>query len=421
MTAPDPNADSRRPRVLVVGINYAPEHTGISPYTTRAAEHLVSAGADVLVLTGVPHYPHWTVPQEYRWRRLRYEDHHGVQTRRLRHYVPRQQSALKRGLYEATFAAQVAVQRLPWRPDVVLAVVPSLLSARVAARIARRSGARFVVWVQDLMAPAATQSGISGGGRLSGIISSVEAQVLRRADSVLVLNEAFRRYARDAGVDESKVVLRPNWSHISALAGDPAARRRELGWPADEVVILHSGNMGLKQGLESVVTAARLADERSLPLRFVLMGDGNRRRHLEALAESVKSIEFLNPAPSDIFVQTLAAADLLLVNELPTAVDMSLPSKLTSYFRAGRPVLAAVPEFGGTAAEVRRSRAGVLVEPGDPDALVDAALALVGDGQGAARMGEAGLRYVTGSLDERAALDHLESVVLAQASRRAAS
>jgi colanic acid biosynthesis glycosyl transferase WcaI len=176
-------------RVLVVGINYAPEHTGIAPYTTQACEHLAAQGADVFVLTGVPHYPHWTTPAKYR-RHLRVEEtHQGVPIRRLRHFVPANQSALTRGMYEATFGLQVAVQKLPWKPDVVVAVVPSLLGPTAAAMIAKRHQARLVAWVQDLMGPATAQSGIAGGARITWVTGAVECRLLRRADRVLVLND----------------------------------------------------------------------------------------------------------------------------------------------------------------------------------------------------------------------------------------
>src|SRR3954447_23139003 len=96
-------------RVLVVGINYAPEHTGIAPYTTQACEFLGSLGADVRVLTGVPHYPSWSVPREFRFRLRTRETRNGIDLRRLRHTVPRRQTALRRGLYEATYGLQVGV------------------------------------------------------------------------------------------------------------------------------------------------------------------------------------------------------------------------------------------------------------------------------------------------------------------------
>ena len=97
--------------VLVVGINYAPEPTGIAPYTTGVAEHLARSAASVEVFTGLPHYPSWQVPAEY-GRRLRTNELvNGVHVRRLKHYVPRTQSALTRALYEATFLVHAQTLR----------------------------------------------------------------------------------------------------------------------------------------------------------------------------------------------------------------------------------------------------------------------------------------------------------------------
>ena len=82
-------------RILIVGINYRPETTGIAPYTADLAEHYAERGHDVTVITGFPHYPEWRVdPKERRLRAT--ESHHGIRVLRRRHYVPRIQSALRR-------------------------------------------------------------------------------------------------------------------------------------------------------------------------------------------------------------------------------------------------------------------------------------------------------------------------------------
>lgn len=366
-------------RVLVVGINYAPEHTGIAPYTTQACNFLAEQGNDLLVLAGVPHYPHWTTPDDYRRCLRRHERHGDVNVRRLRHTVPAEQTAKTRALYELTFGIHVLGQRLPWRPDVVLAVVPSLAGAAAAAALARRHRARLVLWVQDLVGPATAQSGMSGGSRLSAATTRLENWVLRQADKILVLNDAFRRYVTNAGVDAARVKVMPNWTHVGGPTRDRMDVRAELGWGNDEVVALHSGNMGFKQALDNVVAAARLASRTAPQVRFVLMGDGNQRRSLQELGRDVSNLEFLPPASSDDFPDVLAAADVLLVNERASVLDMSLPSKLTSYFRAGMPVIAAVPGLGGTAREVARSKAGVVVEPEDAQALLRGVVELTSD------------------------------------------
>src|SRR5881397_3655628 len=124
-------------KIDIVGINYAPEHSGIAPYTTDAAEHLARQGHQVRMWTGVDHYPHWAVPRGARGRLSTRDVENGVEVTRLRHYVPRRQSALRRLTYEATFGAHVAATAARSTPDVVLAVVPSLMGALVATRLSR--------------------------------------------------------------------------------------------------------------------------------------------------------------------------------------------------------------------------------------------------------------------------------------------
>lgn len=398
----------KRCRILVVGINYAPEHTGIAPYTSQACDHLVSEGAEVLTLAGVPHYPHWSVPDEYR-RRLRVdEDRAGVQVRRLRHSVPPAQTARSRGTYELTFGAHVLTQRLPWKPDVVLTVVPSLFGAASAAVLARRADVPLVVWVQDLMGPAAAQSGISGGRRIAQAISGLERHVLRRARNVVIVSIAFQPYVEAAGVPTERVHVIPNWTHVASATEDRRDVRARLGWRPDDLIALHSGNMGLKQGLENIVEAARLAKP---PVRFVLMGDGSQRAELKRLGARVPALQFLPPADSEHFPDILAAADVLLVSERASAIDMSLPSKLTSYFSVGLPVVAAVPRGGGTAAEVETSGGGLLVPPEDPAGLLAVLQCLADEPQTRERLGAAGTAHARERLGRQASLQRLTEVL----------
>jgi glycosyltransferase involved in cell wall biosynthesis len=192
--------------------------------------------------------------------------------------------------------------------------------------------------------------------------------------------------------------------------------RARLGWHRDETIVLHTGNMGLKQDLGNVIAAARLADERgAADVRFVLMGDGSQRKALEKAAEGVTTVQFLPPAPREQYTDVLAAADVLLVNERASSVDMCLPSKLTSYFRAGRPVIAASPSHGGTAAEVVDSGAGVVVPPGRPDVLLQAVAELSESSELSTLMGKLGLGYAEDQLDADRALGRLHRVLSAVA------
>jgi glycosyltransferase involved in cell wall biosynthesis len=398
-------------RLLLVSTNYAPEHAGIGPYATQIAEHWAARGAEVHVLAGMPHYPAWRLEPAYRgvWRTE--ETRGGVRVHRRRHTVPPRQTALRRALFEASVLVHglVAPPRIP-RPDAVLAQMPSLAGGILAARLAGRYGVPYVPVVQDLMGAAAAQSGIRGGDRAASAAGAAEAYALKRGTLVGVIHESFVDKAAALGVDRARIRLVPNWSHVARPSRPRAETRARLGWPQDQTVVLHSGNMGLKQGLEVLVEAARQDPE----VRVVLMGDGNQRAHLVQLAggeDALPNLHFLPPCDEADFPDVLAAADVLAVTQRASVLDMSIPSKLTSYFAAARPVVASVAAEGGTAQEVIRSGAGVLVPPEDPGALLKAVRTIADDPAAADELGAHGPVYVDAHLSREAGLARIDALV----------
>lgn len=402
---------ARGPRVLIVGINYWPEETGVAPYTTGLAEHLHATGAEVDVLTGMPHYPEWKVPAPYAGRLRSTETRHGIQIRRLRTYVPKQQDALRRIGYEIGFLANGIVPSGIDRPDVIIGVVPSLSGAALAATIARRCGVPYGLIFQDLIGAAALQSGIRGGKRVAKVTRNLEGRLARGAKRIAVISPGFVAYLEDLGVPCDRLVHIRNWSHLPQPTGDRDASRARLGWRPDDIVVLHAGSIGNKQGLDNVVDAARQATSILPNARFVFMGDGNQRAALVDRAANLPNVDFIPPCDRADLPDILAAASILLVNERASVSDMSLPSKLTSYLVAGRPIVAAVPLEGYTARETDASEAGLVVPPEDPAALLDAIVSLGGDPTRCRQLGGAGLRYVETTLRAGAILPQLTAFV----------
>ncbi|MDP9431463.1 MAG: glycosyltransferase [Actinomycetota bacterium] len=397
---------AERERLLIVGVNYAPEPTGSAPYTAGLAETLAASGHPVDVVTGVPHYPSWRVDPAYRWCLRRREHRNGVQVHRLRHYVPGRQSALTRIGWEASFLANAGLLRTT-APAAVIASMPSLGGGVYAASVAQRHGSPLAVVVQDLVGQATTQSGLRGGSRVSGLASGIERRVLLQADLVAVVSPAFRDQLSAYGVPADRIVDFPNWTHIGGTSASRTDTRRELGWGEGQFVVLHTGNMGLKQDLGNVVEAARLHGDGDLghpsPL-FVLMGNGNQRSQLERQAAGLANVAIVDGVDAATYPAVLAAADLLLVNERASVGDMSLPSKLTSYLAAGRPVLAAVGNAGACAGFLAGTAgAARLVPPGEPRLLLDAVLELRDDEAARHRMSGRAADYASQHLGLAAA------------------
>jgi glycosyltransferase involved in cell wall biosynthesis len=278
----------------------------------------------------------------------------------------------------------------------------------VRARLTRRRPAVGII-VHDLygrgVAETRAVSGLSARA-----VCAVESAAIRLGDGVAVIHAGFAAdLTEHLGVDAHRIREIRNWSHISPP--DPsasAAFRNAHRWGADEVVVLHAGNMGYKQGLENVVAAAQLAGRSNSRARFVLLGDGNQRANLETTGAGVCALEFLPPVSNEEFPAALGAADVLLVNERPGVAQMAVPSKLTSYFSSGKPILAATDAAGFTAGELAASGAGVCVPADRPDLLLSEALRLGTDRALGAQLGEAGRRYCDKLLSEESALDLYE-------------
>ncbi|GAA5033940.1 glycosyltransferase [Microbacterium fluvii] len=392
--------------VLFVGVNYAPEPTGIGPYTAGMAEGLAERGWDVSVVTSYPHYPWWRVPDEHRdtppRSRMR-----GVSVHRLHHYLPSRHNTITRALHEVTFGLRAVLT--PWeQADVVVLVSPALLASRLAWIKARLKGVPVVTWVQDIYTLGVKEA---GAGRGAGLIARCERQLADGSNRVVVIHDRFRRmFAEQLGVRAPIDVVR-NWSHVPDMSDSRSEQTRAaMGWAPDDVVVLHAGNMGAKQGLESVVRASQLAAERGSRVRFVLLGDGNRRAALEQMGANPR-LQFIDPLGDDDFHSVLASADMLLVNERPGLTEMSVPSKMTTYFATGLPVIAAVDERSTTYDEMIAADAGPCIRADDAEALLNAAEALALDPEAARTHGRSARAYRERLLTQRAAIDEFTRVL----------
>jgi glycosyltransferase involved in cell wall biosynthesis len=250
-----------------------------------------------------------------------------------------------------------------------------------------------------------------GGGASIRIARLVEGWTLRRAHEVVAIHETMAtRMTTSLNVDRERVTVIANWSHVTPSALDPSAARARLGWE-DVFTVLHAGNMGRKQGLENVVEAARLADAQGVPVRIVLLGDGSERADLERLASACPTLAFEDPVAEDDFPTALAAADALLLNEAPSVREMAVPSKLTSYFAAARPVVFAVEPEGVVAGLAKAAGAGITVRSGDPAALLGAVRELSADSHMRERLGKSAVEYWTERFSPEQALAQWERLV----------
>lgn len=401
-------------RILIVGINYSPERVGTGKYTAEMASWLASRGSAVRVITGYPYYPAWNVWPGYRKRRFHTENIEGVEVIRCPLWVPQRPSGVKRLLHLLSFAVSSTMAlfaSISWRPTHVVAVAPTLACAPAAWLLARLTGARSWLHIQDFELDAALDMGIVKAGRLKKFAVRCESILLKRFDRVSTISFKMLDRLASKGVDASRRIFFPNWADIDGIQPliGPSSYRAQLNIPDNAVVALYSGNMGLKQGLELLGEAAHeLRGEARL--HFVFGGEGPARDALEAVCAGLPNVHFLGLQPSERLNEWLGLADIHLLPQRADVADLVMPSKLTGMLASGRPVLAtAMP---GTSVAAAVEGCGIVVPPENCAPFVSALRHLLASPDLRRHLGEAARHVAVQTLSRENILRQFEKTML---------
>ncbi|MGC2645950.1 MAG: WcaI family glycosyltransferase, partial [Candidatus Sulfotelmatobacter sp.] len=290
-------------RILIHGLNFAPELVGVGKYTGEMAEWLAARGHQVRAVTAPPFHPQCQVAAGYSaWRYAR-QDFNCPRAQHLQPnsafnsgylrvlrcplWVPLHPSAIKRILHLASFALAsfpVMLSQCVWRPEVVLVIEPTLFSLPAAWLTSHFSGARSWLHVQDFEADAGFELGLLHSTGLRCAIQSAEKKLMSGFARVSTISQKMLAKLVQKGVSPSACCLFPNWVDTAAIypLTRPSPLRAELGISANEIVALYSGTMARKQGLEIMAEAARRLCGTS-GLRFVFCGEGPGKAALARL------------------------------------------------------------------------------------------------------------------------------------------
>lgn len=390
----------RRPRLALFSYNYAPEPTGIGYYNTDLAQWMQQrAGWQLDVFTGIPHYPWWSVPADYRAVPRREERIAGVAVHRVSHYVPEgSPSGRQRLLLDATWLLAVCWRALTYRqrPDHLLLIAPPFLSGLLGLVLGwwwRRP-----VWyhIQDLQVDAALDMGMLPRA-LGRVLLGLESQLLRRVDRLTTISEGMRRRVCAKARRREPCGLLPNWGAVQEMRPWTGANAYRSAWglSSDDhrVVCMYSGNMGRKQGLDDLIAALDCLDPAQL--LAVLAGSGAVRDEVAAALPGLRCpAQLLELQPRSRLREFLAAADIHCLPQKAAMADLVMPSKLLNIMAVGRPVVVAADAGTELARVVTTAGCGLVVPPGDPAAFAAALTRLIQDPALRARCGHAGRAYV---------------------------
>ncbi len=411
-------------RILLHGINYSPELTGIGKYSGEMAEWLAARGHGVRVVTAPPYYPAWRVRTDYRAWSYKTEPATGpdeVRVYRCPIYVPRHPSGRTRVLHLGSFmlsSLPIMLSQAQWRPDVVLTIEPTLMSAVAGLMTARIAEAVAWLHVQDFEVDAAFGLGLLDiEGRARRVAEMVERRTMRGFDHISTVSEKMMQRLPEKGIPVEKTVMFPNWVDTDAIAPleGPSRLRRQLGLGPDRVVLMYAGNMGMKQGLELLPLLAQefAPDPR---IHFVFCGDGAYHAQLAGMLRGAANVTMLPLQPFDRLNDLLNMADIHLLPQRPDAADLVMPSKLTGMLASGRPVIATAAQ--GTQVAIALGSCGITVPPLDKPALFAAVRMLADTPAMRHALGVAARAHAVEHLGRERVLERFEAELLAAISKR---
>jgi colanic acid biosynthesis glycosyl transferase WcaI len=384
-------------RVVIWGINYAPEFTGIAPHSVALCEFLHERGHDVEMVSTFSYYPTWRKLPEDEGKLYRTDVINGVGVHRCWHFVPERVSALKRIVHEASFISTSFLRMLVLpRPDVFVVVSPPLALGAAAWAMSRLKRAPFVFHVQDLQPDAALKLGMLKQGWFTSALLWLEAFAYAKAARVSSITRGMLDVFRSKGVPEEKLVYFPNAIALRDAPPPPrrGAFRERNGFPAEQFIAVYAGNLGVKQGLDVLIEAARLVTDKRV--RIVICGAGAQRDVLGARVRELglPNVSMLPLQEGEDYRALLADVDVCFITQQAGAGNSFFPSKLLGLLAQGKPVIIVADAESELARSVGEGQYGFSLAPGQPAELARALDALAADPQRLAAYSTAGQQYV---------------------------
>ena len=385
--------------------SYYPDTSATGQLLTELCESLVSEhGYRVSVVAGVPLIP--AASEGVRPPRgiVSRSVHRGVEVFRARGTRFSKRRFVGRASNYVTYflSACYAGLRLD-RPDVVVALTDPPIIGLAALVAARRFGAPFVMSYRDIFPEVARLLEDFQSDAVERMLQAVNCFLVRHADRNVALGETMRRRLIDGkGAPAKRTIVIPDWTDCEAIVPgpkrNPFSERHSL---AEKFVVMHSGNIGLSQALETLVDAADAL--RDVPdLEVVFVGEGVKKAALQAQARrlGLTNVRFLPYQPQAQLTESFATADVFVVSLKAGLSGYIVPSKVYGILAAGRPYVAAVEEDSEVVQIACAYDCGLVAEPGKPRSLAEQILALYHDGARARRMGD-NARRAAGDFERR--------------------
>jgi glycosyltransferase involved in cell wall biosynthesis len=224
------------------------------------------------------------------------------------------------------------------RPDVIVAY--GISNAFLAQQFAERAGVPFVYHLLDALHTLA-ESPLQ-----RPIARAVERAVLRRADSVIVVNNRLSSYAIQMGAAPECVEVIPMGANVTAevMPQQTEEARAALGIAATDFVMLFMGWLYTFSGLKELALELARRKEELPNLKLLVVGDGDLLSELQQLRQQQgleRQLILTGRRPLSEMRGYVAAADVCLLPAYKNVtMEHIVPAKVIEYMEMGKPVIA---------------------------------------------------------------------------------
>ncbi|TGV03839.1 WcaI family glycosyltransferase [Flavivirga rizhaonensis] len=328
--------ETRKKKIVIIGINYHPEDSAIGLYTTQKAEYLASKGFEVSVITGFPYYPQWEIRQDYKTKGyLIKEVINGVKVYRSRQYVPKNPTFIKRIIHLMSFTFGNFINLFKVKsPDIVISIIPFTTSALLGWFLKAKYKSKLWVHIQDFEFDAAIDSGLLNGNKkfVIKLLLHIEKFVLKKADVVSTISYGMINKLKEK--TKTKTYYLTNWIDIEKFTNNEIEKHRYL--KSEAFKILYSGNIGAKQDwiffLKVLKGLEKLTD-----IEVVVVGEGAEKENVLQEIKDYKFVKHFNLVPYNELPSLLSSADLHILFQKSDVIDTVMPSKILGMMASARP------------------------------------------------------------------------------------
>lgn len=218
-----------------------------------------------------------------------------------------------------------------------------VLCGNIAKKLSKKNRRKvpFIYCLQDIFPDSLVATGLTNKGSLLYRLGQwVEKKTYLYADKIIVISNDMKDTIMKRGVPASKIEVVYNWIDTDKLSpveinSNPLAI--ELGLDDSRFKIVYAGNLGLVQGVETLITAADLL--RDEPVDFLIFGAGSAEKRLKEMASGYKNVHFFPLQPMERAAEVYSIGDCCAVLCRKGTGGVSVPSKTWSILACGRPVL----------------------------------------------------------------------------------